>query len=420
MNKNLQKQLSKARHASYEFNQLSTSQKNKVLVDLANNLWNNRALIIKANHKDFADLPSNYPLTDRLQLTEPRIKSICDSLRAVVKLKDPIGEVLEKKKRPSGITVSKVRVPIGVLGVIYEARPNVTIEIFSLSLKSGNAIILKGSRDAYNSNLALVKYIKQSLKQNNLDSEGVQLIDPFNRDLTKQLLHAHDYIDIVIPRGSDKLIQFVRNEASVPVIETGAGVCHTYIEKTADMEKAVQVSINAKVRRCTVCNALDCLVIDKLALNKFLPTFAKEIQKHQVIIYADPASYKVLAKTYPEKLLQQAKPQHYGKEFLAMKLSIKTVDGFDEAVNFIQEKTSGHSEAIMTTNKKKAGKFTKIIDAAAVYVNTSTAFTDGFEFGLGAEVGISTQKLHARGPMGLQELTTYKWLISSNGQIRSS
>lgn len=418
MNAALHTQLIQARQSSYTLQNVSTSKKNAVLKTLAAELVKNSSVIIKANAKDFSQLPADYALTDRLRLTKDRIISMADSLLAVTKLADPIGEVLEKNVQPSGITVARVRVPVGVLGVIYEARPNVTIEIFSLCFKTSNVVILKGSRDAFHTNKALLQCIQTSLTKKAISKDVVQLIDPFNRELTTQLLQADGLVDIIIPRGSERLIEFVRKNATVPTIETGAGVCHTYVEHTADITLAAKIIVNAKTRRCTVCNSLDTLVVDgsisKALFEKLCPALASK----EVLICADSKSYTLLKKIYPKELLKKATSKHFGKEFLSLTMSIKTVKNADEALQFIQDHTSGHSEAIITTNKTLENRFTREIDAAAVYVNTSTAFTDGFEFGLGAEVGISTQKLHARGPMGLTALTTYKWIITSAGKIR--
>lgn len=418
MNAALHTQLLRARQSSYTLQNVSTTKKNAVLKTLATELVKNSSLIIKANAKDFAQLPADYALTDRLQLTKDRIVAMADSLIAVTKLADPIGEVLEKSVQPSGIAVSRVRVPVGVLGVIYEARPNVTIEIFSLCFKTSNAVILKGSRDAFYTNTALLKCIHASLTKNGVSKDVVQLIDPFNRELTTQLLQADGLVDIIIPRGSDRLIEFVRKNATVPTIETGAGVCHTYVEHTANIKLAVRIIVNAKTRRCTVCNSLDTLVIDESISKALFEELSPTLAGKNVVVFADSKSYAILKNLYPKILLKKASAKDFGKEFLSLTMSVKTVNNADEGLQFIQEHTSGHSEAIITSNKTLANRFTREIDAAAVYVNTSTAFTDGFEFGLGAEVGISTQKLHARGPMGLTALTTYKWIVTSAGKIR--
>ena len=337
---------------------------------------------------------------------------------AVAKLPDPIGEISDEKRRPSGIVVSRMRVPLGVLGVIYEARPNVTIEISSLGLKSGNAIVLKGGKEAINSNQILVKIIQKALVKNGFSKYTVQLIGTNQRSLVADMIRMNKYIDVIVPRGGRRLIDFVRDNASVPVIETGAGVCHTYVEKSADLKKAVRIVVNAKTQRPSVCNALDTLVLDSQIAKKFLALLSEELSKHSVLLRADSVSYYILKKYYPNSLLKKAKLSDFSKEFLGLEMSIKTVNNAKQAMDFIQEYSSGHSEAILTKNAKLGQIFLRTIDAAAVYVNTSTRFTDGFEFGLGAEVGISTQKLHARGPMGLKALTSMKWIVNSDWKGR--
>lgn len=418
MNTLLKKQLTSARQAARSLALVPTAKKNAVLKSIAKTLQINQNSILLANKKDLAAVPPDYPLRDRLTLTLERLEQICASIIAVTKLSDPIGELLDRTTRPSGITVQRVRVPFGVIGVIYEARPNVTTEVVSLCLKTGNTVVLKGGKDAYYTNQVLVKLIQACLHKHKIDAAAVQLINPRDRSLTEELLKAHGYVDMLIPRGGNNLIQYVREHATIPVIETGAGVCHTYVERTAQIARAVGIVRNAKTRRPSVCNTLDCLVVDQAITKTFLPALAKALAVKNVFIYADTPSYTILQKQYPRNLLDKAKPEHYGKEFLSLTLAIKTVKDSTQALQFIQDHTSGHSEAIITQNKTLAKQFTQTIDAAAVYVNTSTAFTDGFEFGLGAEIGISTQKLHARGPMGLKELTTYKWVVTSDGKTR--
>ena len=408
------------RQASRQLAKLTTKQRNQLLNLLAKQLVKQTPAILRANAKDLKAVPAGYTLTDRLTLTEQRLNAIAKSLEAVIQLPDPLDELLEHRVQPNGLTVERRRVPLGVVGVIYEARPNVTIEVASLCLKTGNAVILKGGRDAYFTNQALVKCIQAALKQLGLPVAIVTMLDPRQRQVSEQLLHANGLVDVVIPRGSDRLIQFVRQTATVPVIETGAGVCHTLVEHTANMQSASVMITNAKTRRCTVCNTLDCLVIEQRALEPLVKKLAPLLQRHQVELRADTASYAALKTHYPKALLKKAKPSDYGKEFLALVLAIKVVPNAQAGIAFIQQYTSGHSEAIITNNAKLAKQFQQEIDAAAVYVNTSTAFTDGFEFGLGAEVGISTQKLHARGPMGLTALTTYKWFVESQGAIRQA
>lgn len=416
----LLQQLHATKQASYRLAMLSTQQKNSLLTSIAKALRKESKTILLANQKDLAAVPKDYTLTDRLTLTPERIEHIAHSIEAVAKLPDPIGEVITMNKRPTGLQLKRIRVPLGVLGVIYESRPNVTTEIVSLAFKTGNAVVLKGGRDAYYTSEALVTVIHQVLRKAKLPIALCALLDARDRSALLGLVTAHGLVDVVIPRGGKGLIQFVREHAQVPVIETGVGVCHTFLEHTAKLALAAAVIENAKVRRCTVCNALDTIVIERSALSTHLPTVAKQLLKHQVIIHADPPAYRSLQSYYPKKLLKKSRNQDYSHEWLSLQLSIKTVPNYAAGVEFIQTHTSGHSEAILTTNQRLAKDFTRRIDSAVVYVNTPTAFTDGFEFGLGAEVGISTQKLHARGPMGLAELTTYKWIVTSNGAIRRS
>ncbi len=414
----LNTQLAKTKATSIVLASLATTKKHQVLRTVAKALVHHTNTILAANGKDLRAVPKDYAMTDRLTLTEQRISEMASSIVAITQLADPIGELLAKTKRPSGLQIEQRRVPLGVVGVIYEARPNVTLEVWSLCFKTGNAVVLKGGSDAYRTNQVLVQIIQTVLRQYHLPVASVLLLDPKNRTVTTALLQARQYVDIVIPRGSERLIQFVRETATVPVIETGAGVCHTFVEKTADLKLAASVVTNAKVRRCTVCNALDCLVVERSVLKPLLILLAPLLQTYRVEIRADQPSFTILKQLYPKELLKRASLSDYGKEFLSLRMSIKTVTSAQAGIAFVQRYTSGHSEAIITNNKKLADQFQQVIDAAAVYVNTSTAFTDGFEFGLGAEVGIATQKLHARGPMGLTALTTGKWLVHSNGAIR--
>ncbi|MBI2426538.1 MAG: glutamate-5-semialdehyde dehydrogenase [Candidatus Kerfeldbacteria bacterium] len=415
----LEHQLKRAKEASYVLARLSTAKKNAVLRSLAGALQTHAREILAANARDLAKQGEAYPLRDRLLLHEDRLKAIIHGVHTVVKLPDPVHEVLEKRTLPNGLHLSRVRTPLGVIGIIYEARPNVTVEIVSLTLKTGNATVLKGGEDAHETNTCLVRLIRKVLLRHGLPKDAVVMIDSFDRTLSDALMQANRYVDLLIPRGSDRLIQYVRQNATVPVIETGAGVCHTYVEKSADVALAVRVVENAKTRRVSVCNALDTIVVDAAIAKKFLEKLAPRFEAHSVEIFADAPSFSLLSKIYPHQLLKKAKDSDFGREFLSMKCSMKVVKNAKEAMAFIQKKTSGHSEAIITRNQKRAREFTETIDAAAVYVNTSTAFTDGFEFGLGAEIGISTQKLHARGPMALRELTSSKWVIFGQGQTRS-
>ncbi len=377
-----------------------------------------RKKIFTANARDLRNFSKTDPLYDRLMLNEERMGEMVMSLKAVVKLDDPVGEVLERRRMANGLQISRVRVPFGVVGVIYESRPNVTIEIASLCLKTGNAVILRGSKDAFYTNSIFISLIHTALEKAGLPVAAVFLVPPHNRALVGEMLSLDRLIDVIIPRGSNRLIKFVRENAVVPVIETGAGVCHTYVEKSADLVRAALIVHNAKVQRPSVCNALDTVVIDGSVLKVFFSHAAPLLSASGVEIRADQKSYQVLSKIYPSRLLCRAKQSDFGKEFMSLCMSVKTVRDYREAIAFIQNHTSGHSEAILTKNKAISELFLASIDAACVYANASTRFTDGFQFGLGAEVGISTQKLHARGPMALRELTTYKWLVRGTGQIR--
>ncbi len=418
MTESLRRQLTAAQTASRVLRLLSTTQKNRVLKQCAQALQTNQQQILLANARDLKLVPAGYSLTDRLRLTPARVQAMAKSVVTVQALPDPIGEVIERYRRPTGLQLERVRVPLGVLAVIYEARPNVTVEVFSLAFKTGNAVILKGGRDARYSNAVLVHLLQTVLRKNNLPTAAVVLLNPTDRAQLQQVLTAHQFVDVVIPRGSDRLIKYVREHATVPIIETGAGVCHTLVERSADILLAVRVIVNAKARRCTVCNALDCLVVEQPIARRLLLVAAPVLAKKQVELRADVASWKILRGHYPTKLLRRARLTDFGKEFLAPRLAIKTVPNAAAGIDFIQHHTSQHSEAIITRNKMWAKRFIQQIDAAAVYVNTSTAFTDGFEFGLGSEIGISTQKLHARGPMGLREITTYQWVVRSHGATR--
>jgi glutamate-5-semialdehyde dehydrogenase len=328
----------------------------------------------------------------------------------------PLGKVLFTNKRQNGLVISKLSVPFGVIGIIYESRPNVTFDVFALCLKSGNVCILKGGSEAINSNTAIVKIIRDVLRENGINEDVLTLL-PAGRDETSQLLNAREYIDLIIPRGSQKLIDFVRDNASIPVIETGAGICHTFFDETGDKEKGKDIINNAKTRRVSVCNALDCLLIHEKRLSD-LDYLVSLCSESNVVIYADEKAYSALKGKYPDNLLQKATPESFGTEFLSYKMAVKTISTFEEAIDHISEFGSKHSEAIISENKNNINLFYSAVDASSVYANASTAFTDGSEFGLGAEIGISTQKLHARGPMALEALTTCKWIIEGNGQIR--
>ena len=353
---------------------------------------------------------------DRLQLTAERIHGIATDIENVAGLPSPVGKILKEEIRPNGLKISKITVPFGVIGIIYEARPNVTFDVFALCLKSGNACVLKGGSDAIYSNNAIVSVIKNVLRKFGVDENTVCLLSG-GREETNEILHARSFIDLIIPRGSQGLIDFVRENATIPVIETGAGICHTYFDEFGDAEKGREIIFNAKTRRPSVCNALDCLIIHESRLDE-LPVFSKRLEEQNVEIYADQKSFSQLAGIYPYDLLHKATEESFGTEFLSLKMAVKTVANFDEALAQINKYSSKHSEAIISENAQNIEKFRKMVDASSVYSNASTAFTDGAQFGLGAEIGISTQKLHARGPMALEELTSYKWIVEGNGQVR--
>ena len=416
MTTNLNKTFAAVQAASRELALLSDEKINQILNAVADAAISETSLILAENEKDLARMDVKDPKYDRLKLTEERLKSIATDIRNVATLPSPLGRILKETIRPNGMKLSKVSVPFGVIGIIYEARPNVSFDVFSLCLKSGNACILKGGSDADYSNRAIISVIHKVLKKFNINPHIVELL-PADREATSELLHAVGYVDLIIPRGSSSLINFVRTNASIPVIETGAGICHTYFDEFGDTSKGAAIIHNAKTRRVSVCNALDCLIIHKNRLAD-LPLLCEKLKDSQVIIYADPQAYQALANHYPAELLQAATHESFGTEFLDYKLAIKTVDSFENALGHIQEYSSKHSEWIVTENKERATLFTRIVDAACVYSNVSTAFTDGGQFGLGAEIGISTQKLHARGPMELEEITSYKWIIEGEGQTR--
>jgi glutamate-5-semialdehyde dehydrogenase len=389
---------------------------NNILLKVADATIESKEHIISENKRDLQRMDVSDPRYDRLLLTPGRIDDIASDIRKVAQLPSPLGKVLMKQLRPNGLTISKISVPFGVIGIIFEARPNVTFDVFSLCLKSGNACILKGGSDAIYSNTAIVETIRLVLEKNGMDQDVLTLL-PAGRDETIQLLNAREYVDLIIPRGSRGLIDYVRQNASIPVIETGAGICHTYFDEYGDKEKGRLIINNAKTRRVSVCNALDCLVISEKRL-KDIDYLVGLCSKSGVLIYADEKSYNALKGKYPAKLLKKATYDSFGTEFLSYKMSVKTVGTFEEALEHIAEYSSKHSEAIISENADRISLFYKLVDAASVYGNTSTAFTDGAQFGLGAEIGISTQKLHARGPMALEALTSYKWIVEGSGQIR--
>lgn len=406
----------KAVVASRALNMTDETVINETLAALADEAEKQADSIIAANAKDLAAMGKDNPMYDRLLLDKKRIYGIASDIRNVASLPSPLGKTLSEVVRPNGMVIKKISVPFGVIGVIYEARPNVGFDVFSLCLKSGNACILKGGSDARHSNEVIVSIIKSVLKANGLDENSVALM-PANREATGELLNAVGFVDLVIPRGSRGLIDFVRDNARVPVIETGAGICHTYFDKYGDTAIGAAMVFNAKTRRVSVCNALDCLIIHKERLSD-LPAICGKLQEKNVIIYADPRACEQLKGTYPDSLLKEADEHSFGTEFLDYIMSVKTVDTLEEALDHIAKYSSKHSEAIVSENADAVALYERSVDAACVYANVSTAFTDGAEFGLGAEIGISTQKLHARGPMALQELTSYKYIITGHGQIR--
>jgi glutamate-5-semialdehyde dehydrogenase len=409
-------QIVKARDAVSTMIQLDNEVINKVLLDLADRACANIPDLLRSNKLDLDQMPKEDPRYDRLMLTEDRIKTIAADLRNVASLNSPLGDVLEERTMPNGLKLKKLRVPMGVVGVIYEARPNVTFDVFALCFKSGNVSVLKGGQDAWSSNQAIVRLIKASLEAFNISEEVVQLLPP-ERDAATSLMNAVGYVDLLIPRGSQGLINSVRDNSKVPVIETGAGVVHTYFDATGDKELGRKVIFNAKTRRVSVCNALECLIIDESRLGD-LPYLVEPMAEKDVRIEADAPSYAALKGHYPATLLREAGEEAFGKEHLDYVLSVKTAASMDEALKHIAKYSTRHSEGIITTSEANKQRFFREVDAAAVYANTSTAFTDGAQFGMGAEIGISTQKLHARGPMALPELTSYKWLVESEGLTR--
>lgn len=412
----LQQILEKARLASYDLNLLETARLDAVLHAVADATEENMQFILSENRKDLDKMDPTNPKYDRLQLTENRVREIAKGIREVVALPSPLNLILEERVRPNGLKLQKISVPFGVIGIIYEARPNVSLDVFSLCFKSGNVCLLKGGSDAACSNRAIVDIIRDVLVKQNVNPDFVTLL-PNEREATTELLNAVGYVDLIIPRGSSGLINFVRANAKVPVIETGAGICHTYFDEFGDKEKAERIVFNAKTRRVSVCNALDCLIVHEQRLSD-LAFVCQRLADKKVIIYADAKSYSFLLGKYPSELLQKATNESFGTEFLDYKMSVKTVETLQQAIAHITKYSSKHSEAIISENAANVAYFQKVVDAACVYANASTAFTDGGQFGLGAEIGISTQKMHARGPMALREITSYKWLISGNGQVR--
>lgn len=403
----------RTKEASQEVQRLSDAQRNSVLERLADRILSSPGLL-EANSGDLARMDRSNPLYDRLMLTPARLEGIASDMRHVATLPCPTGRVLEARTLPNGLELSKVSVPFGVIGVIYEARPNVTFDVFSLCFKSGNACILKGGRDADSSNRAAVALIKSVLAEAGVTEDAVNLM-PATHEAAQELLEAVGCVDLVIPRGGRRLIDFVRANAKVPCIETGAGVVNTYFDASGDLQKGIRIVTNAKTRRVSVCNALDCLIVHSSRLSD-LPELVSQMKN--VSLYADPRAYAALEGRHPADMLFEAGPDAFGTEYMDYKMAVRTVDGIQEALDHIAAYGSGHSESIVTEDRDAARLFQREVDAACVYVNAPTSFTDGAQFGLGAEIGISTQKLGARGPMGLAEITSYKWLIEGNGQTR--
>jgi glutamate-5-semialdehyde dehydrogenase len=415
-----------AKAASRKLAFLPTEIKNKALLNIAEALIARKDEILIANKIDYEKAKASgmsEAMLDRLMLSPSRLDGIAQDVKTVAALPDPVGEVFEMQTLPNGLKISKKRVPLGVIGAIYESRPNVTIDISSLCLKSGNAVILRGGKEAINSNKILAKIAQEACDQAGVPQGAIQLIESSERDLVKYMLKMKGVIDLMIPRGGADLIKLVSENAAMPVVTGGIGVCHTYVDKSADINKAVAIAYNAKVQRPTVCNALDCILVHKQIAQAYLPAIAKEWAKAGVEMHCDKRAMSILKANdvilnEVKNLLVPATDKDWGKEYLSLKAAIKVVDSLDEALEHIEKYGSGHSEAIVTEDQAAAMRFLDEVDAACVYANASTRFTDGGQFGLGAEIGISTQKFHARGPMALKELTSYKWVIWGSGQVR--
>lgn len=406
----------KAKSAVSAIGSASTMQKNSALAAISKALAENTALIISENAKDLAAAKENgmsEAMQDRLKLDEKRIAGMAKGVDEIIALNDPIGQVIEGNVRPNGLQILKTRAPLGVIGIIFESRPNVTVDAAALCLKAGNAVILKGGKEAINSNICLGKIMREAVESAGLPADIIQVVENTDRETTNELMRLNGYIDLLIPRGSARLIQAVVQNATVPVIETGAGNCHVYVDDSADLEMAVNITDNAKTQRPSVCNAIESLLVHKDIAEKFLPMIAERFKSHNVRIYGCDRTIEILGES-----VEKATETEYATEFNDYIIAVKVVDSIDEAIAHIKRYTTGHSECIVTKSVDSSAKFRREVDAAAVYVNASTRFTDGGEFGFGAEIGISTQKLHARGPMGLSELTTVKYIINGNGQIR--
>lgn len=400
---------------------LDTNTKNQTLLTVADFLVKEQNFILDANKIDIENGKKNHMpegLLDRLLLTETRIAQMAEGLRQVAALDDPIGEVLGMKKRPNGLMIGQKRVPLGVVGIIYEARPNVTADAFALCFKTGNVVILKGGSDAIHSNIAIVETIRKALAKESIPEQEISLIEDTSRETAAVFMKMNEYVDVLIPRGGAGLIKAVVNQATIPVIETGTGNCHIFVDETADFNMAIDIIMNAKTQRIGVCNACESLVLHEKIADAFLPKLMKRLAEKEVEVHGDEKVMQIADGCVKKELLVPATEEDWGREYLDYKISAKVVSSVDEAIAHINKYNTGHSEAIITENYSNAEKFLNEIDAACVYVNASTRFTDGFEFGFGAEIGISTQKLHARGPMGLIALTSTKYIIYGNGQIR--
>ncbi len=409
-----------AKEASRKLARSSTGVKNKALLNIADGLLAREEEILLANRQDYEEAEAggmSPAMLDRLLLTTSRIAGIAQDVRAVAGLPDPVGEIFDMRTMPNGLQIGKRRVPLGVIGTVYESRPNVTVDISTLCLKSGNAVILRGGKEAIRSNIALARVVQDAAYQAGIPQGAVQLIESTERAVVNRMLKMSEFIDLLIPRGGAELIKFVADNAAMPVVAGGVGVCHTYVDKSADLGKAVSIAHNAKVQRPTVCNALDTLLVHAEIAQRYLPLIAQEWGEAGVEMHCDERCLSIL-KPLPNLKLVPCSDQDWGKEFLALVAAIKVVDSLEEALEHIERYGSGHSEAIVTEDYSAALRFLDEVDAACVYVNASTRFTDGGQFGLGAEVGISTQKFHARGPLGLKELTSYKWIIFGSGQVR--
>ena len=408
--------LEHAKVAKRSVQNLSDEQKVGFLMELSKRILAAKEEVMEANLQDLNKMPEADPRYDRLLLDESRIEAICQGVQEVARLEDPSGKVLYRNEKENGLVIEKRTVPLGVVGVVYESRPNVTVDVSALAFRSGNVALLRGGSDAFHTNKFFVDLIQELLVEQGLDPHAVQLL-PTDREVVLELLHARGFVDVIIPRGSQSLIDFVRENATVPVIETGAGVCHLYVHHSADLDKALAIAVNSKVSRPSVCNALECLLIDQNVAEDFLSRLAPEFSKFNIEVFADSFAYGVLLnKDYPK--LYQANLESFGKEYLALKCTVRVVAGLDEAMNHIDRYSSKHTDGILAQDQGVIELFMENVDSAAVYSNASTRFTDGGEFGLGAEIGISTQKLHARGPFALEKLITEKWFVQGDGQTR--